>query len=120
MFHCDITSVANFISCQADQRFLWNKYVLSDLVLQSELHRFALPVMHGFVGMQQCRIGGNPFQLALVSRRSWFRAGTRFFMRGIDADGNSANFVETEQILEYNGFLCACVQVGKVLDRVLS
>ena len=38
-------------------------------------------------------------QLALVSRRSRFRAGTRFFRRGIDHDGNVANFNETEQIL---------------------
>jgi hypothetical protein len=38
-------------------------------------------------------------QLALISRRSRFRAGTRFFRRGIDHDGNVANFNETEQIL---------------------
>lgn len=38
-------------------------------------------------------------QLALISRRSRFRAGTRFFRRGIDHDGNVANFNETEQIV---------------------
>ena len=34
-----------------------------------------------------------------MSRRSRFRAGTRYVRRGIDRDGHVANFVETEQIL---------------------
>ena len=38
-------------------------------------------------------------QLALVSRRSRFRAGTRYFRRGVDNEGHVANFNETEQIL---------------------
>jgi len=37
--------------------------------------------------------------LALVSRRSRFRAGTRYFRRGIDHNGHVANFNESEQIL---------------------
>ena len=37
--------------------------------------------------------------LALISRRSRFRAGTRYFRRGIDLEGHVANFNETEQIL---------------------
>jgi len=38
-------------------------------------------------------------QLTLISRRSRFRAGTRYFRRGIDSEGHVANFNETEQIL---------------------
>ena len=34
-----------------------------------------------------------------MSRRSRYRAGTRYFRRGIDHEGHVANFVETEQIL---------------------
>lgn len=37
--------------------------------------------------------------LALISRRSRFRAGTRYFRRGIDHSGHVANFNESEQIL---------------------
>jgi len=37
-------------------------------------------------------------QLALISRRSVFQAGTRYRRRGCDESGNCANFVETEQI----------------------
>lgn len=42
-------------------------------------------------------------QLCLISRRSRFRAGTRYFRRGIDHDGHVANFNETEQIVLLEG-----------------
>lgn len=35
--------------------------------------------------------------LSLISRVSWKRAGTRFNTRGIDDDGNTANFVEVRR-----------------------
>ena len=36
----------------------------------------------------------NVATLALISRLGWKRAGTRFNTRGVDDDGNTANFVE--------------------------
>ena len=36
----------------------------------------------------------------LITRRSTRRAGTRFHTRGIDIDGNVANFNETEQVVQ--------------------
>lgn len=44
-------------------------------------------------------IRSHNFRFALVSRRSRYRAGTRYFTRGIDEKGNVANFNETEQIV---------------------
>lgn len=41
---------------------------------------------------------GLPSYLTVISRLSCRRAGTRFNSRGIDDDGNVANFVETETI----------------------
>lgn len=38
-------------------------------------------------------------------------AGTRFFVRGVDRDGNAANFVETEQIVTFGKAIAALVQV---------
>ncbi len=35
-------------------------------------------------------------QFILIGRRSRHFAGTRYLRRGIDTDGNVANFVETE------------------------
>lgn len=47
-----------------------------------------------------------------------YRAGTRFYMRGVSSEGHSANFVETEQIVQFdrngdprNRYLTAFVQV---------
>ncbi|KAM0180346.1 hypothetical protein ACHAPC_007663 [Botrytis cinerea] len=39
------------------------------------------------------------YLLTLISRRSVKRAGLRYLRRGVDEDGNTANGVETEQIL---------------------
>ena len=44
-------------------------------------------------------IDGRKLHLSLISRRSRFRAGTRYFRRGVDRDGHVANFNETEQIV---------------------
>lgn len=41
----------------------------------------------------------TPVDIVLISRRSKDRAGLRFQRRGIDEDGNVANFVETEMII---------------------
>ena len=38
-------------------------------------------------------------ELVLVARRSRKRAGVRYSRRGVDAEGNVANFAETEQII---------------------
>ena len=35
----------------------------------------------------------------LISRRSRYRAGTRYKRRGVDEDGHVANYVETEQVV---------------------
>lgn len=53
--------------------------------------------------IQPTFLHGRHMNLALISRRSRFRAGTRYFRRGIDHDGNVANFNETEQILLVEG-----------------
>ena len=50
------------------------------------------------------------FTWSLISRRSRFRTGTRFFSRGADANGNVANFCETEQIIEFKDQVASHVQ----------
>lgn len=50
------------------------------------------------------------YWMALISRRSRFRAGTRYKKRGLDENGTCANYVETEQIFSYGdhtvSFVC--------------
>ena len=54
---------------------------------------------HTAFDIRPARVNGQHLSLCLVSRRSRYRAGTRYFRRGIDREGHVANFVETEQIL---------------------
>lgn len=81
-----------------DERFFWNKHMLSEIIKLND-ENWVLPVIQGFVQVEQCVIDNECFRLALVSRRSRFRAGTRYKRRGIDDEGNVANYVETEQVL---------------------
>ncbi|KAF9420528.1 hypothetical protein HW555_003278 [Spodoptera exigua] len=98
-------SIAN----RADPRFLWNGFLLRDFSHQ-QFSRFTLPIIQGFVSINNVTVNGHALTWSLVSRRSVDRAGTRFFMRGVDAQGNVANFVETEQIIERGGEKSSFVQ----------
>ncbi|XP_069469454.1 phosphatidylinositol-3-phosphatase SAC1 isoform X2 [Ambystoma mexicanum] len=95
---------------RADQRFVWNGHLLREFSAQPEIHRFAIPVIHGFIAVHSCSINGKCFDWILISRRSCFRAGVRYYVRGIDSEGHAANFVETEQIVHYNGNKASFVQ----------
>lgn len=58
-----------------------------------------MPIVNGFAEIKTAEINKKPFTFALFSRRSRHRAGTRYFSRGVDAQGNVSNFNETEQIV---------------------
>ncbi|GAA5941368.1 uncharacterized protein JCM15063_006076 [Sporobolomyces koalae] len=89
----------------ADDRFFWNKHLHQRLIdatttgTEQDYSKFILPVMFGFLEFKTTTINGRPFQFGLVSRRNRYRAGTRYFSRGIDQNGNVSNFNETEQIV---------------------
>lgn len=81
-----------------DLRFWWNKY-LSEELLDAGASDFVFPVIYGYFKSHSASFQGNQsLEFALLTRRSWYRAGTRYFRRGIDEEGNVANFNETEQI----------------------
>jgi len=95
---------------RCDTRFVWNYYILSPLATNPQLHRYTLPVIHGFVSINSVTMAGNRLTWSLVSRRSTQRVGTRLFVRGGDEKGNVANYVETEQLVEYGGVVTSFVQ----------
>ncbi|KAI0274857.1 SacI homology domain-containing protein [Gloeopeniophorella convolvens] len=79
----------------ADDRFFWNKFLQSrfmDITISDPKNDVAFDT-------RPAMVNGRKLQLSLVSRRSRFRAGTRYFRRGVDHDGHVANFNETEQIV---------------------
>ncbi|KAK7498060.1 hypothetical protein BaRGS_00010648 [Batillaria attramentaria] len=96
---------------RADQRFVWNGHILRELTQQPELSHFCLPLVLGFIEMSSCQINGKSFDYILISRRCIYRAGTRFNTRGVDSQGQVANFVETEQIIHYEGHHLSFVQI---------
>ena len=95
----------SFWEC-SDDRFFWNRYLQSPLIdfrkqnnNASDIDAFILPVIFGFLQIQHTFANHKALTVALISRRSRFRVGTRFFSRGLDAEGHTSNFNETEQIL---------------------
>ena len=99
-----------------DESFLWNSYMIRPLVeFRSRLQqqdrdaldasRILTSAIRGFckswaipqsAAPLKFTKTGLPSYLTIISRLSCRRAGTRFNSRGIDDDGNVANFVETE------------------------
>ena len=106
---------------RADDRFFWNKNVISDLV-KAEAHQFIIPMMNAHVEFRiNQRIGDDRFHILFVSRRSRYRQGCRFTMRGIDEEGHVGNFVETEQALLYeNGKQSSFVQIRGSIPSLWS
>lgn len=81
-----------------DTRFWWNEYLCEEL-LKSGADDFVTPVIYGYFKSHSTYFKGHQsLDFALLTRRSWQRAGTRYFRRGVDEKGNVANFNETEQI----------------------
>lgn len=82
-----------------DQRFWWNSYLCEDF-LEASATDFVTPIVYGYFKSHSAEFKGHQaLEFALLTRRANKRAGTRYFRRGIDEDGNVANFNETEQIL---------------------
>ena len=121
---------------RADERFFWNRFIQSDLIgfrngkvsnfrpqgqSAPAVDAFILPVIYGMFRIVQARVRTTRFSLTLITRRSRHRAGTRYFSRGIDENGNVSNFNETEQIVIMNdnteglgGFEGGGVETGRI------
>ncbi|KAL1424093.1 hypothetical protein MTO96_003595 [Rhipicephalus appendiculatus] len=123
-----------------DERFFWNREMLRDLTEIEGGDHWILPVIQGFVQVEHCQLdpiddnhteaalgqdssgawfdvqsatrpSAKEFTMTLVSRRSRYRAGTRYKRRGVDEMGKCANYVETEQIFEHAAHVVSFVQV---------
>jgi hypothetical protein len=101
-----------------DAGFLWNSYMIQPLVdfrsrlaprekealdasgiLTSAIRGFALTITIPTSSAPIKTSGsGMPSSMTLISRLSCRRAGTRFNSRGMDDDGNVANYVESETV----------------------
>ncbi|OCK79834.1 phosphoinositide phosphatase-like protein [Lepidopterella palustris CBS 459.81] len=104
---------------RADDRFFWNRFIQTDLIdfragissgyghkhslgQQPDMDPYILPVMYGMMEVKNTSIKGTSLTFILITRRSRHRAGTRYFSRGLDDNGNVSNFNETEQAVILN------------------
>jgi len=55
-----------------------------------------VPIIQGYFEHKACTFDGKKLEMILISRRRHGQAGTRYLSRGLDDEGNVANFVETE------------------------
>ena len=90
-----------------DSRFYWNQHSVNKMletsltpIASKLLQCHVIPVTSAFVGVQANLTLHNRvrYDQVLISRRSRFRAGTRFTKRGADSSGAVANYAETEQV----------------------
>jgi hypothetical protein len=65
--------------------------------------------IQGYVETDPISVGHDRGQITLISRLGCKRAGTRYNTRGIDDNGNVANFVETEALIYFGSFLISYV-----------
>ena len=121
---------------RADDRFFWNRFIQTDLIdfrlgggsgsgiragQQAGADPYILPVMFGMLRIAPAKIKSTSFTFALITRRSRFRGGTRYFSRGMDEQGHVSNYNETEQIVLLNdtggrptGYAGADMQNGRI------
>ncbi|GMH30028.1 hypothetical protein Nepgr_031871 [Nepenthes gracilis] len=108
---------------QADPRFVWNRYLLEELI-ECKLDRFIVPLLQGNIltpenfflrsfhfQTAELLLKDSPATITLMSRRCTRRLGTRMWRRGANLEGDTANFIETEQLLECKGFRSSFLQV---------
>lgn len=95
-----------------DNRFFWNR------MLHIHLMRFGvncwhwlLKIMCGSVEIRTVYVGHRQGRAVIISRLSCERAGTRFNVRGVNDDGNVANFVETEQAIYMENEVTSYLQI---------
>ena len=74
-------------------------------------YTFITPIICGYVGMFDYQINNKEVQIILITRRSQNFAGTRYNTRGINDDGNVANYCESEQILISGDSMCSFSQL---------
>ncbi|EPY74703.1 phosphatidylinositide phosphatase SAC2 [Camelus ferus] len=105
---------------KVDDRFFWNKYMIQDL---TEIGIEELVVNYNESSDDEKSSPETPpqestcvddihprFLVALISRRSRHRAGMRYKRRGVDKNGNVANYVETEQLIHVHNHTLSFIQ----------
>ena len=87
--------------------FLWNFFHLSEFTQCVKNELWFVYFIYGYFEQIETIIYGLRFLVTVIARRNRFYAGTRYLKRGINNDGQVANDVESEQILEEVSTTCS-------------
>ena len=80
--------------------FCWNYFHMKEFFNLIKNKAWINFCIYGYFHQVVCNIKGLSLVISIVARRNRNYAGMRYLKRGITDDGNVANDVETEQILE--------------------
>uniref|UniRef100_A0A0K0FCM4 phosphoinositide 5-phosphatase n=1 Tax=Strongyloides venezuelensis TaxID=75913 RepID=A0A0K0FCM4_STRVS len=95
-----------------DNRFFWNKLLFYPLErFGIDTDKWLTKCTAGSAVIRTIYISHETAKLAIISRLSCERVGTRFNVRGADHEGHAANFVETEQIIIYDKYVTSFTQI---------
>ncbi|SCU82953.1 LADA_0C08856g1_1 [Lachancea dasiensis] len=104
------------------EEYMWNSFLMQEIItfrnhLDDTAKRvlddegFLTTVIRGFAETFITYIKQLKVSLTVISKQSWKRAGTRYNARGVDDEGNVANFVETELIMYSREYCYAFTQI---------
>lgn len=105
-----------------EDEYMWNSFLMQEIINYRDRlddnykqildeEGFLTTVIRGFAESFTTYVKRLKITLTVISKQSWKRAGTRFNARGIDDEGNVANFVETELIMYSDEYCYALTQV---------
>ncbi|KAJ3009106.1 UNVERIFIED_CONTAM: hypothetical protein HDU68_002822 [Siphonaria sp. JEL0065] len=106
--HNNFTYSINPSATLVDDRYFFNRHLMQpllDLVSNSNKVPWITKIISGYAGAVDIPFQTGPsepskiFTVALLSRTSTARLGTRYIRRGLDLEGNASNSVEMEQIV---------------------
>lgn len=82
-----------------------------DELIEHKLDGFIISLVQGSFQTAELTLNNAPVTITLISRRCTRRLGTRMWRRGANLEGDAANFIETEQLLELKDFKSSFLQV---------
>lgn len=96
----------------ANSQFCWNLHLREFFVKHQLSAVWQINLIQGYVGhIHESLNNKKAFHVYLISRRSRQRGGTRYLHRGVNEEGQAANFVESELIVHCNKNICSYLQI---------
>ena len=89
-----------YMKTYTNHHFCWNYFHMKEFFNSIKNKAWVNFFMYGYFHQVVCNIKGFSIIISIAARRNRNFAGMRYLKRGISDDGNVANDVETEQIME--------------------